>query len=557
MADLRETEGKTDNTIEPVAEELAPEAQPPELDAIDEWLQDLSEDFKAKVKRHQEELAAEAGEQPLNPLGQQLLKALQQDRRQPVADWLADILETVYEDDAGQRRIRLAGGAAEIGDTPKVLRLLDGDVFAPGCPEAMIELAKSRGWSRLRVTGDANFKTAVWLAAQEAGLKVANFTPSEQQKAMAQAKMEAAGGGRTIAPSAQRRRAPEARPEDAIKERFFDALHTAAKTANGAAKLKIIEIIEWLPQIDDVAPLEAAEAAFAEGDSAAALAALAQAGADPGDETVESLREQIAQEIARHGIELGGDGDDPVLKDPESGASYGASELAEILRMSQRCEDRAVLRRVRAQINDDTIGTNFKKISRLLSTALDVQGGDDSPVAPPAPDADVTAATAAFNDVAADDLDDLRESLKARALAVGERVLAQAGGAVKQVARDTPFGDRDLFLDGESRFLSEAVADVQLAIDESDDRAALERAQVALSQDGAADFSAVSDALRKTGDTGAVLPSGGAADERRATRPMGDPAGPLLPNRPRKSPAAGGTQPGNRANARRSVSRAL
>lgn len=49
---------------------------------------------------------------------------------------------------------------------------------------AMVELAKSKHWSTIKVTGTAEFKREVWLAASIQGLQVAGYTPTQQDVAL-------------------------------------------------------------------------------------------------------------------------------------------------------------------------------------------------------------------------------------------------------------------------------------------------------------------------------------------------------------------------------------
>jgi hypothetical protein len=44
--------------------------------------------------------------------------------------------------------------------------------------KAMMAIAEAKGWSRLRVTGNAQFKDAAWIEAQRRGVTIANWSPS-------------------------------------------------------------------------------------------------------------------------------------------------------------------------------------------------------------------------------------------------------------------------------------------------------------------------------------------------------------------------------------------
>lgn len=53
----------------------------------------------------------------------------------------------------------------------------------PDVAASMVELARAKGWSRIRVRGSAAFKHAAWLAAAERGLEVSGHRPDARDKA--------------------------------------------------------------------------------------------------------------------------------------------------------------------------------------------------------------------------------------------------------------------------------------------------------------------------------------------------------------------------------------
>lgn len=52
--------------------------------------------------------------------------------------------------------------------------------------EAMVRIAQARGWSEIKVTGTETFRREAWLQAQQLGMEVRGYTPSETDHAEAQ-----------------------------------------------------------------------------------------------------------------------------------------------------------------------------------------------------------------------------------------------------------------------------------------------------------------------------------------------------------------------------------
>lgn len=58
---------------------------------------------------------------------------------------------------------------------------------------AMVDVAEARGWDSMKVTGDPEFRRAIWHEAAARGIDVKGYNPSESEIAAARAKAEASG----------------------------------------------------------------------------------------------------------------------------------------------------------------------------------------------------------------------------------------------------------------------------------------------------------------------------------------------------------------------------
>src|SRR3546814_4192366 len=59
----------------------------------------------------------------------------------------------------------------------------------------LIRLAKENGWTAIKVSGDAEFQRAAYLAASAQGIKVDGYKPDEKTKAAAEREALRQGGG--------------------------------------------------------------------------------------------------------------------------------------------------------------------------------------------------------------------------------------------------------------------------------------------------------------------------------------------------------------------------
>ncbi len=225
--------------------------------------------------------------------GRACRKQLDGDKAQPLDESVDIHLDQVTPDpkNSAVHLVRLTDGT-ELADTPSQIRFIKGDVYRDQCPETMIALVRARGWKSVKLTGDGEFKTAMWVAMQEAGIKVRNFKPSQQQLAVYEAKKEAAmdqGAGVTaVDPMAMaRERAMQMRKEDP-KSAFIDLVYQrsgaweALLDSDGPEADKArknfplaMELMDGLPFMDDMSLLARAREAFEADDLNLALSIMA------------------------------------------------------------------------------------------------------------------------------------------------------------------------------------------------------------------------------------------------------------------------------------------
>lgn len=72
-------------------------------------------------------------------------------------------------------------------------KLQTGHGFDGRDVRSMVDVAEARGWDSMKVTGDPEFRRAVWHEAASRGIEVKGYSPSESEIAAARAKAEASG----------------------------------------------------------------------------------------------------------------------------------------------------------------------------------------------------------------------------------------------------------------------------------------------------------------------------------------------------------------------------
>ena len=82
---------------------------------------------------------------------------------------------------------------------------------------ALVDLAESRGWSALRVTGSKEFRRIVWATAAKRGLSVDGYSPSAGERAMLEQELDPHDGARGAEPAESRTSGRQrARPADPL-----------------------------------------------------------------------------------------------------------------------------------------------------------------------------------------------------------------------------------------------------------------------------------------------------------------------------------------------------
>lgn len=64
-------------------------------------------------------------------------------------------------------------------------RSLTTDAAYPDAIADMLRIARHRGWSRIRISGDEAFRREAWIQAREAGLQVQGYRPRDRDRAAA------------------------------------------------------------------------------------------------------------------------------------------------------------------------------------------------------------------------------------------------------------------------------------------------------------------------------------------------------------------------------------
>ncbi len=72
-------------------------------------------------------------------------------------------------------------------------KLQTGHGFDGRDVRAMVDVAEARGWDSMKVTGDPEFRRAIWHEAAARGIEVKGYSPSESEISAARAKAEASG----------------------------------------------------------------------------------------------------------------------------------------------------------------------------------------------------------------------------------------------------------------------------------------------------------------------------------------------------------------------------
>lgn len=113
-------------------------------------------------------------------------------------------------------------------------RALSSPQAYPDSVAAMLRIARHRGWSRIKVTGDDAFRREVWVQARTLGLEVAGYKPTERDR---QAANEAPDRNADRRPS--REKAPS---RDDVKRRLdMAAVVVRTLIADPAAQARLME----------------------------------------------------------------------------------------------------------------------------------------------------------------------------------------------------------------------------------------------------------------------------------------------------------------------------
>lgn len=76
----------------------------------------------------------------------------------------------------GQTEYRFRGDISRIAFTASTLRLAT-DTNSPSVARSMVDVAETRGWQALRVSGGAEFRRAVWIEAASRGVRTVGYEP--------------------------------------------------------------------------------------------------------------------------------------------------------------------------------------------------------------------------------------------------------------------------------------------------------------------------------------------------------------------------------------------
>lgn len=117
---------------------------------------------------------------------------------------------------------------------------------------AMIELAKSKHWSTIKVSGTAEFKREAWLAASMQGLQVTGYTPTQRELALlknvqakTQNKIELSYNAPTAAEvaiiAAAKAKGADPKTIQAIKERVAVTIRKLQAIGVGIPKAKVYD----------------------------------------------------------------------------------------------------------------------------------------------------------------------------------------------------------------------------------------------------------------------------------------------------------------------------
>lgn len=113
-------------------------------------------------------------------------------------------------------------------------RALSSPQAYPDSVAAMLRIARHRGWSRIRVTGDDAFRREVWVQARTLGLEVAGYRPTERDRQTANV-----GPDRNTDRRASREEAPS---RDDVKRRLeMAAVVVRTLIADPAAQARLME----------------------------------------------------------------------------------------------------------------------------------------------------------------------------------------------------------------------------------------------------------------------------------------------------------------------------
>lgn len=100
--------------------------------------------------------------------------------------------------DAGAVQVRLEDGTRIVDTGDRITGFWSGSTPPEGAAAAMADMARVRGWSSVRITGDAEFLREAWLACQRAGIAVSNYDPPADLAAQWEA--EAQQTAKAVAP---------------------------------------------------------------------------------------------------------------------------------------------------------------------------------------------------------------------------------------------------------------------------------------------------------------------------------------------------------------------
>lgn len=149
--------------------------------------------------------------------------------------------------------------------------------------QAMTELAEARGWTAIRVSGNAQFRQAVYLAAASRGIAVRGYTPSEAERRLAADMAER----RQREAERQARRRERGAPEHGDPERG-DGKRLAAAYASARTARQRRAAVARHPQLRQAFALELAYLQMAR-----------KIQGQPGrDAFMERMRENIASDLA-------------------------------------------------------------------------------------------------------------------------------------------------------------------------------------------------------------------------------------------------------------------